>query len=286
MARNAIPATPTMIWVRWSSCFCSGVLSASVWFSNVAMLPISVLIPVPVTIISPRPRVTEVFMNARHSRSPRPTSSPSIGATSLSTGALSPGEGRFLDLQGGRHDQPTVGRHAVARLEEDDVARHQLRGIDLDRGAVAPHPGDVLQHLLQGRQARLGLRLLPQAEDRVEHRQADEDDGGARFAGDHLVHDRGTDEDDLHQVLVLAQEGRDGRLRLLGREDVRAVLLPPLLHLRVGEPPRRIHVEAGPPPWRCTRAPSAGRSAARSSPRPARSAGASARSLRTGRAGT
>ena len=90
MARNAMPATPTMIWVRWSSCFCSGVLSASVWFSNVAMLPISVLIPVPVTIISPRPRVTDVFMNARQIRSPRPTSSPSIGATSLSTGALSP----------------------------------------------------------------------------------------------------------------------------------------------------------------------------------------------------
>ena len=56
---------PTMIWVSRSSCFCSGVLSASVWFSSVAMLPISVFIPVPVTIISPRPRVTDVFMKAR-----------------------------------------------------------------------------------------------------------------------------------------------------------------------------------------------------------------------------
>ena len=76
MTTKASPAMPTMTWVRRSSCFCSGVLSASVWLSSVAMLPISVSMPVPVTIISPRPRVTEVFMKAMQMRSPRPTSSP------------------------------------------------------------------------------------------------------------------------------------------------------------------------------------------------------------------
>ena len=45
-----------------SSCFCSGVLLVSVLASMSAMWPISVSIPVAVTIISPRPRVTEVFM--------------------------------------------------------------------------------------------------------------------------------------------------------------------------------------------------------------------------------
>ena len=51
-----------MIFDSPSSCFCSGVLSVSVLASRSAMWPISVSIPVAVTIISPRPRVTEVFM--------------------------------------------------------------------------------------------------------------------------------------------------------------------------------------------------------------------------------
>ena len=131
-----------------SSCFCSGVLSASVWLRSVAMLPISVSIPVPVTIISPRPRVTDVFMNARQIRSPSPTSSPGIGASVLQHRSALAGERGLLDLQGGGHQQPTVGGHPVARLEEHDVARHQLGGVDLDRHPVAAHAGDVLQHLL------------------------------------------------------------------------------------------------------------------------------------------
>ena len=232
IATNAIPAMPTMTWVSRSSCFCSGVLSASVWFSSVAMLPISVFIPVPVTIISPRPAGDRRV----HEREADPVAEPDVVARDRRDvlehrGAL-PGERRLLDLQGGRHEQPAVGRHAVAGLEEHDVARHQLGGVDLDRHAVAPHPGDVLQHLLEGRQARLRLRLLAQAEHRVEDRQADQHDRGARLAGDHLVHDRGADQDDLHQVLVLAQEGLQARLRLLGGEHVRAVLLPPPVHLR------------------------------------------------------
>ncbi len=51
-----------MIFDRPSSCFCSGVFSLSVFASMLAMWPISVAMPVSVTIISPRPRVTEVFM--------------------------------------------------------------------------------------------------------------------------------------------------------------------------------------------------------------------------------
>ena len=51
-----------MIFDSPSSCFCSGVFSVSVFASMSAMWPISVSIPVAVTIISPRPRVTDVFM--------------------------------------------------------------------------------------------------------------------------------------------------------------------------------------------------------------------------------
>ena len=55
MRMNARPANDAMITVSRSSCFCSGVLSASVLLSRSAMLPISVPMPVVVTIISARP---------------------------------------------------------------------------------------------------------------------------------------------------------------------------------------------------------------------------------------
>ena len=59
---RATPAMDAMIFDSASSCFCRGVLSVSVLASRSAMCPISVFMPVPVTMISPRPRVTEVFM--------------------------------------------------------------------------------------------------------------------------------------------------------------------------------------------------------------------------------
>ena len=51
---NARPASPAMMMVSLSSCFCKGVLSDSVLLSRSAMLPISVPMPVVVTIISAR----------------------------------------------------------------------------------------------------------------------------------------------------------------------------------------------------------------------------------------
>ena len=59
---SAMPAIDAMIFERPSSCFCSGVFSLSVLASMLAMWPISVPMPVSVTMNSPRPRVTDVFM--------------------------------------------------------------------------------------------------------------------------------------------------------------------------------------------------------------------------------
>ena len=59
---SATPAIDAITFERPSSCFCSGVFSVSVLASMSAIWPISVPMPVCVTIISPRPRVTDVFM--------------------------------------------------------------------------------------------------------------------------------------------------------------------------------------------------------------------------------
>ena len=41
-------------------------------------------------------------------------------------------ERRFLDLERGGDEQPPVGRDAVPRLDQHDVARDEFGGIDLD----------------------------------------------------------------------------------------------------------------------------------------------------------
>ena len=61
-ATSAMAAIVAMIFDNASSCFWSGVLLVSVLASMWAMWPISVSMPVAVTISSPRPRVTDVFM--------------------------------------------------------------------------------------------------------------------------------------------------------------------------------------------------------------------------------
>ena len=49
------------------------------------------------------------------------------------------GQQRFVDFETLPCDQPDVGRHAVARFEIHDVARHERFGIDLENSAVAAH---------------------------------------------------------------------------------------------------------------------------------------------------
>ena len=146
------------------------------------MLPISVSIPVPVTIISPRPTGDRRV----HEREADPIAEADVVARDrrdvLQHRRALAGERGLLDLEGGGHQQPPVGGHPVARFEEHDVARHQLGGVDLDGHPVAAHAGDVLQHLLEGGEARLRLGLLAQAQHGVEDREADQDDRGARLS--------------------------------------------------------------------------------------------------------
>ena len=152
-----MPAMPAMMITSRSSCFCRGVLSASVLFSRSAMCPISVPMPVVVTIISPRPRVTAVFMIGHAVAVAQRHFGLVDSLRVFGRGDALAGQGGLLDLHRGRNEQASIGRHAVARLHQHDVARHNLFGFDLDGLAVAAHAGDVLHHLFQRGQAGLGL---------------------------------------------------------------------------------------------------------------------------------
>ena len=142
----------------------------------------------------------------------------------------------LLDLQRRGHEQATVRRDLVARLEDDDVARHELLGGDVHTLAVTPGMSPDDEHLLERGDALGRLALLVQAEDRVEHRQAEDHEAGGELLQGNDADDRGAEQDELHQVPVLAQERLPAGLlpRLL--ELVRADLLAALLDLGRLEP--------------------------------------------------
>ena len=156
----------------------------------------------------------------------------------------------LLDLQRRGHEQATVRRDLVARLEDDDVARHELLGGDVHTLAVTPGMSPDDEHLLERGDALGRLALLVQAEDRVEHGQAEDHEAGGELLQGDDADDRGAEQDELHQVAVLAQE------------RLPAGLLPRLRRACSGRP---AHGAARPPP---PRARAAGRRRAARTPPP------------------
>ena len=153
------------------------------------------------------------------------------------------GQGGLLDLERRGHEQASVRRDLVPGLEVDDVPRHDLLRGDVDQLAAAAGMGLDDQHLLERGDALGGLALLIEAEDRVEHGEADDDESGADLLERDDADDRGAQQDELHQVAVLAQERLPSRLRLRLRELVRPDLRAPALHLGGVEPAGRIDAE-------------------------------------------
>ncbi len=144
------------------------------------------------------------------------------------------GQGRFVDLERRRAQDPAVGRDQVARLDVHDVARDELLHRDLDDLAATADLGLDDHHLLKGCDARLGLAFLVHPEEGVEQRQPDQQDARRELVGQEQADPAGDEQDDLHRVAVLPQERLPGRLLRRLRELVRAV------GLRAGSrPPRR-----------------------------------------------
>src|SRR3954454_19227437 len=238
------PAAAAIHNVNVSSCLVSGVLRCGVDLSIPEMLPTAVLAPVPVTIITPPPCVTGVFMNAMFAWSPRTGFGSGLTSQLVEAGELCrvriadplgalgggnalTGQGGLVDLQGGGLDEPPIGAHVVTGGEQDHVTHDHLFGRDRDLGAVATDPGTRLEHRLQGVHRALCLALLPQAPQRIERRDQKYRHTRGDLPDDHR-RDRSPDENDLHVGLVLGQEGSPPRRWLLCGKCVRPVGLQPL----------------------------------------------------------
>ena len=97
--------------------------------------------PVAVTTNVAVPRVTWVFWNTRFVRSPSATSPVGQGHPVLGHRRALAGERGLLHLERGRGEDPAVGRDDVTRLEQHDVAGHELRSIRSPRPGRIAAPG-------------------------------------------------------------------------------------------------------------------------------------------------
>ena len=238
------PAAAPIHRVMRLSCLVSGVSSSLVAESMPEILPTSVSAPVPVTIITPLPWVTGVFMNAMSAWSPGPRSAPVTVVASLPAGTLSPVRADSSICRALACDDAAVGGDLVAGRQQHHVAGDHFLRLDLRLGAVPAHPRGGLHHRLERVHGALGLALFAQADHGVDHREDQEHDAGVELADDH-GEDAGHEQDDLHVGPVLVEEPAPAGLGLLGRQGVGAVLLEEVGRRRRGQAGGRVDAEVG-----------------------------------------
>ena len=199
------------------------------------MCPTSVSMPVDVTRNDPAPRVTWVFMKAMSTRSPSAASA-ATASTCLGTGRLSPvSADSSISRVAAVRSRPSAGTRSPASMLTMSPGTSCSIG-NIVEGAVAARLRLDHHHLLERGDARRRLALLVEAHRGVEQGQGDEDDAGRDLVRDEEAEDAGREQDDLHRVLVLAQERLPAGLLGGFGELVRPVLGPARLGLGVRQP--------------------------------------------------
>ncbi len=130
------------------------------------------------------------------------------------------GQCRLLQQEAARADQAKVRRHLVARLQDDDVAGHQLLGGDPGPLPLPQHERLGREHLADRIQCPLGPALLDEAHDRIDQNDAQDHRGVDPFAeprGDQGRAEQHVDQD----VVKLGEEApewtpRRSRLEAVG----------------------------------------------------------------------
>ncbi len=153
-----------------------------------------------------------------------------------------PGQRRLVDVQLGQLQQPQVGRDLVPRLHPDQVARHQLLGGHARRVPVADHPGLGAHHRPQRVQGSLGLGLLDEPHDRVDHHHPEDHAGIDHLpqrSGDHA----GTEQDVDQRILQLTQEAQHGTRGLSLRQNVGPEPAQPRGRLRRAQTGERVSLQ-------------------------------------------
>ena len=131
-------------------------------------------------------------------------------------------EDRLVELQRRDLDQPQVGRHAIADVQQHDVARHQLLGAYLEHMALAQHVASIDRQSAQRRHALLRAVLLIEAHDVDDHHR-DEDADRVRELARHERDHRRREQQHHERLLELPQEPQHERLVVRLAEQIVAV---------------------------------------------------------------
>ena len=131
------------------------------------------------------------------------------------------GENRFFNPQIMALNQAHIGRDAVARAQNHDIARHQVAGGNGFMLAAALHARVAGEHIADALQRFFGVALLDMADQGVDHRDAQDDE---RI--DPVAHDRGErgggQQDKNQDVVKMGKEAQPGRLAFFLRQGVGA----------------------------------------------------------------
>ena len=170
------------------------------------MRPISVSIAVAVTTISPRPRVTVVFMYAMSWRSPSGTSSRSIASIDFVEGSLSPVSAACsISSVFAASSRPSAGIRSPASNSTTSPGT-SASASRFTSFAVAAGSGVRDEHRAQRREGVFGPVLLHEADHRVQQHDDEHDDGGLQLARHGEGHHRGGDQDEDEQIGELGEE--------------------------------------------------------------------------------
>jgi hypothetical protein len=115
------------------------------------------------------------------------------------------GQDRLLQRQAVQRDQPQVGRHLIARFQQDHIPRHQRRRLDPGPPAIAQHGRMRGQHVADRRDRGFGPTLLQKADPGIGDHNG-QDHPGIDPMPQHRRDRRGQDQH-LHQhIAELRQE--------------------------------------------------------------------------------
>ncbi len=201
----------------------------------------------------------ELGLHARRDHEPAPASGHDTGSLEQQVAALGhpglrivdrrrglrdhgglAGQHGFVRLQLGDLVEPQVRGNGVARLDEHDVARHQLGGIDRHDRTVAQHAGAHARHATQGGQGALGPVVLHESDDGVQQDDQRNRDRVFRIADQRRQHAR-RDQHANHEIRELPQQQRQRRPHLALRQHIGPHRREPRRSLRRAQPRRPVH---------------------------------------------
>jgi hypothetical protein len=163
-------------------------------------------------------------VKARQARSPSATAS-STASTCFSTGTDSPVR-VDSSTRRPRAQQTKIRGHAIARLDQHDLAGHDVLGSDCDTPAVTDHRRARIDQVLDRLERLLRPALLDEADQRVDQHDAEDDERIDEVADD-AGECRRAEQDVDQRIVELQEQAQHGTARLRLRQPVSSMRRQP-----------------------------------------------------------